>query len=256
MRSSDTHQGLDWLTSRPIAHRGYHNPSEGRMENGVKAIAAAVENNFSIELDVQLTSDREALVFHDETLDRLTHETGPVLARSSADIKTLPFCETDDRIATLGEILDLVNGRVPVIVELKSHWDKSDFLVRRTIEIARAYKGPIAIMSFDPFMVAGLRTLAPNIPRGIVAERRFTEQGQTVTPFQAFYLGNLCHWLQTRPDFISYAINDLPAPVPSAIRRWTRIPLICWTVRTAEQRRKAAIECDQITFEGFHPDRD
>lgn len=244
---------LDWLTSRPIAHRGFHNLSENRMENGVNAIQAAIDNNFAIELDVQLTSDREALVFHDDTLDRLTHETGPVRSRSAADIKALSFRETTDRIATLDEICEMVGGRVPLVVELKSHWDQTEFLVRRTIEVARTYSGPITLMSFDPYMVAGLKALAPNLPRGIIAERRFADHGYAISRLQAFTMGHLCHWPQTRPDFISYSINDLPALIPAAFRRWGRIPMICWTVRTRDQRLKAAAECDQITFEGFNP---
>lgn len=248
---------ISWLTSRPIAHRGYHNKNEGRIENTPSAIAAAIERNFSIEVDVQELADGDALVFHDDTLDRLTFETGPVIARAFDDLKDVVMRGTSDKLWRLDDLLDLINGRVGLCIEIKSHFrrDSQRAFVTRIAERLARYKGPVVVKSFDPDMLSVLREVAPDLPRGIVADntRDMKEWGRR-TRIERFMLRHLLHAPRTRPHFVSYCVHHLPAFGPTILRRWFGCPLITWTVRTEEDRKRAELFADQIVFEGFDPE--
>lgn len=248
---------LSWLVARPIAHRGYHNAGQGRIENTLPSVMAAVERGFAIEVDIQLTGDGEAVVFHDETLDRLTVETGALMGRTAKDLATVRFKgATDARIFTLAELFEAVNERVTLVVEIKSQWSRKRSLplVTRAVEIARTYKGPLAFKSFDPDIVTELYRQAPGITRGIVADRTddLHYYGH-LSRMERFALRHLLHAPRSRPDFVSYCIDDLPMPGPSFLRKLGK-PLMTWTVRRPEQRAKAAVEADQMVFEGFDPE--
>src|SRR6195952_3236622 len=121
----------DWLTARPVAHRGLHDAARGIIENMPGAAAAAVAANFSIECDIQLTADGEAMVHHDDTLGRLTEGSGALLGMTSAELKAIPFRDTQERMMSLGDLCALVNGRVPLVIEVKSHFDGDRRLVKR-----------------------------------------------------------------------------------------------------------------------------
>lgn len=249
---------LAFLTRRPIAHRGYHDIGAGRVENTLSAVRAAVDRGFAIEVDVQATADGEAVVFHDFTLDRLTTGTGRVDARSVAELKAVAFkAAPDERIPTLGELLGTVAGRVPLVVEIKSEFErpKSLTLTERTAALLSAYHGPVAAMSFDPEIVAALRRLAPGVPRGIVADDATDAHHYgRLGALDRLSLRHLLHALRTRPDFVSYAVKHLPAPGPSFLGKIFGVPLICWTVRSREDWARARAAGAQITFEGFDPD--
>ncbi len=243
-----------WLTARPIAHRGLHDRARGVIENTRGAFAAAVAGGFAIECDVQLTSDGEAVVHHDFTLGRLTRGSGRLDAMSAADLKTVPFNETADRIEPLADILALVGGRVPVVVEIKSAFEGDLRLTRRTVSVARAAGGQVALKSFDPNIVAALRMLAPDLPRGIIAERHY-EDGEwaKLAPALKAQLGSLGHLPETAPDFISYSVNDLAENAGMLAELAPGLPIMTWTVRTPEQRAVAEKFADQMVFEGFVP---
>lgn len=244
----------DWLTARPVAHRGLHDLSRGIVENTPSAIRAAVEHGFSIEIDVQRTADGEAIVHHDEALGRLT-EGREALASLTADrLKQVAFKQTADRMVTLGELCDLIAGRSVLVVEIKSLFDGDVRLVKRVAEVLAAYRGPAVAMSFDPEQVAALRHIAPNIVRGIVAQRRYDDgHWAEASPAQRRRMTTLRHALATQPHFVAYSVNDLPAPAPWIARHLFRCPLLTWTVRTPEQQRRAARYADQMIFEGFVP---
>ena len=159
-----------WLAASPIAHRGLHDLTNGVVENSPRAAQAAIDRGFAIECDVQLTADGEAVVFHDFSLDRLTAASGTVLARSARELTGLRYRSGSDQIATLAEFLDLIGGRVPLICEIKSRFDGDLRLAGRVAALASAYHGPIAVKSFDPVVIAHLRT-APPCPLGMVASR-------------------------------------------------------------------------------------
>lgn len=243
-----------WLTARPIAHRALHNAARGVVENTPSAVDAALARNFAIEVDIQLSADGEVMVFHDDTLERLTMGEGPAKALTAAQLKALELHGTADRMMTLAELLARVAGRVALIIELKSHFDGDTAVAARAVEILADYGGPAALMSFDPDLVAAVRRLAPAIPRGITMEHRYDDpEWDILAPATKYAWGNLLHFPRTRPDFIAHYVKELPATAVSLARRATGLPVLSWTVRTPEDRAVAARHADQIIFEGFLP---
>jgi glycerophosphoryl diester phosphodiesterase len=244
----------DWLTARPVAHRGLHDRARGILENMPGAVQAAIAGNFSIEVDLQLTADGEAMVHHDDALGRLTEGSGALRGMTAAALKAIAFKDTAERMMSLGELLALVAGRTPLVIEVKSHFDGDRKLVRRMSEVLSAYQGPVAGMSFDPDQVLGLRELMPALPRGITAERTYTAaEWPEASPAQRRNMRHLRHVFATRPQFVAYRIDDLQAPAPWIARNIFGLPLLTWTVRTPEQRQRAARHADQVIFEGFTP---
>jgi glycerophosphoryl diester phosphodiesterase len=244
--------GPDWLISRPIAHRGLHNAAAGTVENTASAAAAAIAGNYAIETDVQISADGEAMVFHDDDLERLTDGHGPVASKTAAELKLIPFKRTADRMMTLAEYCDLIAGRVTLVVEMKSRFDGDLRLADRVIAVLKSYAGPVAVMSFDPAPVAHVRLAGPALTRGIVAERRYDHpEWRSLTARTKRNLAYMLHATQSCPQFIAYNINDLPAPVPRLAGALFGIPVLTWTVRTDAQRARATRNADQMIFEGF-----
>src|SRR3984893_13846874 len=163
----------DWLTARPVAHRGLHDIARGIVENMPGAFEAAISGNFAIETDLQLSADGEAMVHHDDALGRLNEGSGALLGMTAAELKAVKFKDTPERMMSLGDLCALVKGRVPIFIEVKSHYDADRKLVRRMAEVLAAYSGPAAGMSFDPDQVLALREAMPALPRGIVAEGKY-----------------------------------------------------------------------------------
>lgn len=245
----------DWLTARPVAHRGLHDRARGIVENMPAAAQAAIAGNFAIECDVQLTSDGEAMVHHDDELGRLTEGSGALLEKTAAELKGVAFRDTPERMMTLGDLCSLVAGRVPLVIEVKSHFDGDRRLVSRMAEVLASYSGPAVGMSFDPDHVVGLRELIPARPRGIVAERHYTAgDWPEASPAQRRGMTHMRHFFRTQPDFVAYWVDELPAVAPWIARNIFGCPLLTWTVRTGAQRQRAAHHADQMIFEGFRPE--
>jgi glycerophosphoryl diester phosphodiesterase len=242
--------GLDWLIARPIAHRGLHDGA-GAIENTPSAVSAAIAAGYAIEVDLQVAADGEAMVHHDAALGRLTDGDGRLDALTAGELKTVRFKATAERMMTLGDLLDLVGGRVALVLELKSRFDGDARLPRRTAEILKTYSGPVAAMSFDPEQVAAIQDLAPGLPRGIVAQR--DRGGDRVALGRRDKLAYLLLGLRSRPHFVAYRVQDLPAPGPLLARYALGMPLLTWTVRTPADRRRAERWADQMIFEGFRP---
>src|ERR1700758_370306 len=244
----------DWLTRRPVAHRGLHDAARGIIENMPAAARAAVDGNFAIECDIQLSADGEAMVHHDGVLDRLTEASGKLRDKTAAELKSVAFKATSERMMTLTDLCDLVAGRVPLVIEVKSTFDGDRKLVKRMAEVLAVYKGPAVGMSFDPDQVMALREIIPSRPRGIVAEHAYTaEDWPDASPAQRHGMTHLRHFFRTRPDFVAYWVNELPSLAPWLARNLLGCPLLTWTVRTGEQRARAARHADQMIFEGFVP---
>ena len=244
----------DWVTGRPVAHRGLHDADRGIIENMPAAAQAAIAGNFGIECDVQLTADGEAMVHHDDALGRLTEGSGALLGQTAAELKAIRFKGTSERMMSLADLCALVAGRVPLVIEVKSHFDGDRKLVARMAEVLAAYRGPVVGMSFDPDQVLALRELAPGLARGIIAERSYEEADWPgTTPAQRQGMLHLRHAFRTRPHFVAYWVDELPAPAPWIARNIFGLPLLTWTVRTPEQRARAARHADQMIFEGFRP---
>ena len=244
----------EWLTARPVAHRGLHDAARGIIENMPGAAEAAVASNFAIECDIQLSADGEAMVHHDGALGRLTEGNGKLREKTAAELKAVPFKATSERMMTLADLCDLVAGRVPLVIEVKSVFDGDRKLVKQMAEVLSSYKGPAVGMSFDPDQVMALRELIPSRPRGIVAERHYTaEDWPEASPAQRRDMTHLRHFFRTRPDFVAYYVDELPTLAPWLARHVFRCALLTWTVRTPAQRARAAQYADQMIFEGFVP---
>ncbi|MBR1228577.1 MULTISPECIES: glycerophosphodiester phosphodiesterase [unclassified Bradyrhizobium] len=244
----------DWLTARPVAHRGLHDAARGILENMPGAVQAAIAGNFSIEVDIQLSADGEAMVHHDNALGRLTEGSGALLGKTAAELKAVKFKNTPERMMTLSDLCTLVAGRVPLVIEVKSHFDGDRRLVGRMAEVLATYSGPAVGMSFDPDQVLALRELIPLLPRGIVAEREYTEdEWPEASAAQRRGMTHLRHAFRTRPHFVAYWVNELPAAAPWIARNIFGLPLLTWTVRTPDQRARAISYADQMIFEGFVP---
>ena len=220
------------------------------------AIEAAVARRFSIEVDLQLTADGDAVVHHDDELGRLNEGSGALTELTVAQLKAVKFKNTADRIMTLSDLLGIVTGRVGLVLEIKSHYDFDRKLVERVAQVLASYQGPVVAMSFDPDQIAVLKDIAPQIRRGIVAERDYYTDPywNRLTARQRFEMTALRHAFRTRPDFVAYSIDDLPAPAPWVARHIFGRPLLTWTVRTEEQRTRARSHADQMIFEGFVPE--
>ena len=241
--------GLDWLTARPLAHRGLH--GEGVIENTASAFAAAIAAGYGMETDLQVSADGEAMVYHDEALGRLTEGSGKLAEMSAAEIKQVRFKATGDRILTLGELCELVAGRATLLLELKSRFDGDERLVRRTAAVLAGYNAPAAVMSFDPGMVQMARRIVPGLTRGIVAQRHY-DDWPALPKAHARSMAHLLHVPRTRPQFVAYRVQDLPT-LATTVLRLVNLPLLTWTVRTDADRRRATAYADQIIFEGWRP---
>ena len=233
---------LRWLTARPIAHRGLHDLARGRPENSLAAFEAAIAGRYAIECDLHLAADGVPVVFHDDDLYRLTGEEGPVRDRTSAELGSFRLLGTQEWVPTLQEILTAVEGRVPLLIELKHIAGRDQGFAAAVAEQLKRYDGPVALMSFDPALVADVKAAAPQLPRGLTASGDWRRGGEQLRAIRS--LG---------ADFVSYAIDDLPTWAPVVANRILGIPLICWTVRNPAQLAKAKVWTDQITFEGFLP---
>jgi glycerophosphoryl diester phosphodiesterase len=245
---------LDWLIARPVAHRGLHDAANGVIENSVSAFAAAIAGNYAIECDLQLSADGEAMVHHDDALGRLTEGAGRLDAMTAGALAQVAFKGTGDRMLTLGQLCDLVAGRVTLVIELKGRFNSDPRLPERAAKVLAGYAGPAGLMSFDPAQVAALREIAPKLVRGIVAERRYRHRdwdrlsARTKSAMAYFH-----HALRTRPQFIAYSVKDLPGAIPAIARSVFGLPLLTWTVRNEDDRERAKRHADQMIFEGFRP---
>lgn len=244
--------GLEWLTARPVAHRGLH--GNGIIENSLSAAAAAIAANYAIEVDLQLSADGEVVVFHDDTLDRLTVENGPVGERTVAELTKIKLASSGDTIPTLADLLMLVAGTTPLVLELKSSWDRDTKLAEKVSTQLVDYAGPVAVMSFDPDLVAALKNHAPGLPRGIVAERWYRYKDWDFLSFgRKQALGLLLHIFRTKPHFVAYAQFDLPAIAPLLARFLFGMRLLTWTVRTEKERARVSKWVNQVIFEHIRP---
>ena len=245
----------NWLTARPVAHRGLHDRARGIVENMPGAVKAAIAGDFSIEVDIQLTADGEAMVHHDHALGRLTEGSGLLIEKTADELRAVKFKDTPERMMSLGDLCTLVAGRTPLVIEVKSQFSGDRRLVKRMAEVLSSYDGPAVGMCFDPDQVLALREFMPSRPRGVVAQRNYDDGSWSkLTKEQRDGMLYLRHGFQTQPHFVAFSINDLPAAAPWIARNIFGCPLLTWTVRTPEQRARAAQYADQMIFEGFVPE--
>lgn len=226
------------MIAKPFAHRGLH--GAGRAENSRAAFEAAIAAGHGIELDVQASADGEAMVIHDFALERLTEGCGAVRSLPAADLRRIRLKGTDETIPTLAEILALIGGRAPLLIEVKSPDRRVAALIRAAAAALVGYPGPAAVMSFNPEIGRWLARYAPERLRGLVV----SEAGKR---WRGMAGRQFALW-RARPDFLAYDIRDLPSRFAEA-RRERGMKVLTWTVRTLADRARAAEHADQIIYE-------
>ncbi|MCJ8051891.1 glycerophosphodiester phosphodiesterase [Shinella curvata] len=232
---------FNWLTERPIAHRGYHDLNRAIWENTLSAFARAVEAGFAIECDLQYVADAIPVVFHDDDLKRLCGIEGDVRQRTAAELGLLTIGGTADKVPTLRQLLDLVKGRVPLVLELKGRKGDDDGFAMAVLDAIEGYEGPIALMSFDTWLLKDLKEIGTTRPVGLTADGARPENFAVHEEAMQYGL-----------DFISYYYGHLPNAFISRQRDLGK-QVITWTVRDDEARTITALNADQMTFEGFDP---
>ena len=234
---------IAWIKKRPIAHRGSHDPNKLSWENTLSAFAAAVDKNFAIECDVHLSSDGVPVILHDVDLKRLTGSEGFVWQRTAAELQALSIGGTSDHLPTLAETLALVAGRVPLVIELKGIAGHDAGMVAKVAAQLRKYKGKVALMSFDHWIIRDFPKDAPGIPAGLTAYGGMRQE------FEAH-----ASMLVNGISFVSYDVTALPNPFVAFLRERLAMPVISWTVRDRAALALSLAHADQMTFEGFDPD--
>ena len=243
----------------PLAHRGFHDIALRRPENSAAACRAAVEARYGIELDVQLSADGRAMVFHDDTLDRLTDRSGLVASLTAADLGRILLRDSDDYIPTLRQVLALVAGRVPLLIEIKENLDTmlpgSGKLEAAVAKDLSGYHGPVAVMSFNPHCVAEMARLAPAIARGITTEDYDPAKSAPIPAAVCAVLRDIPDYDRTLSSFISHKASDLARPRVTDLKA-QGAGILCWTIRSPQAEAKARLIAHNITFEGYaaaHP---
>lgn len=243
---------------RPIAHRGLHDASKGVVENTAPAFAAAIAHGYGIECDVRPAADGTPFVFHDLELARLIDARGPITEQSAVSLSRLTYRGSRERLLSLAELLDLVGGRVPLLIEVKSEWQQPDAVfVGAVARHVMAYKGPAAVMSFDPSVMAAFKLLAPTVPRGIVSGLYEGDDwwNDVIGPERAYRLAHLIESGPAAPHFFAYDVKALPTAVTRFLREGLGMALFAWTVRTEADLTTAALWADAPIFEGCDPRR-
>lgn len=231
------------------AHRGLHDAEQA--ENSLSAFRLAVENGYGIELDVRLSKDETLVVFHDDTLDRVCGEEGKVIDYTSSELATMRLAGTEEGIPTLEEVLSLVNGRVPLLIEIKE--SASDNAVSLAVaEALKGYSGPLLIESFNPLSLCRIRERLPQIPRGLLCDH-YTKKPEYRKPVY-----HLLQWFllnfKAKPDFYAYNFLCRGFFPFRLLRMLHKRPLFAWTVKTQldhEICREGGFAT--IIFEGFIP---
>lgn len=240
--------------AKPIAHRGLHDIAIGQAENSRKAFAAALAQGYGIELDVQPSRDGVPMVFHDYDLMRLTGEPGAIMQRDASELVGLPLLHDGDGIPTLAQVLHLVAGRVPLVIELKDQdgglGSNIGTLTQATAALLREYQGNVAVMSFNPHMVAELAQLLPNVPRGLVAGPFRAENWPMLSSETRERLRQIPDYDRCGCSFISYRDTHLRDPRVAELKS-QGATILCWTVRSAKAEAEAREIADNITFEGY-----
>ncbi len=238
----------------PLAHRALHDCAAGRPENSRAAIRAAVAAGYGIEIDIQPSRDGVPMVFHDYDLKRLTGSPGPIAGRTAAELGALRLLDAEDGIPTLAEVLALVAGRVPVLIEVKDQdgamGANVGALEQAIGAVVAGYDGPLALMSFNPHSVAALATAAPLVPRGLTTSGYAPEDWKLIPAAVRDHRRAIPDYARTGSSFISHEAADLARPRVGELKASGAV-ILCWTIRSPEAEAEARKFADNITFEGY-----
>ncbi|MDH4384093.1 MAG: glycerophosphodiester phosphodiesterase [Caulobacter sp.] len=248
-RHEDFGQAWELLFSPPVAHRGLWSPG-GAPENSLGAFQAACAGGYGIELDVQITADGEAVVFHDYGLARMTGVEGRVRDHSLSDLQALRLAGTDETIPTLAEALVEIGHRALVHIELKTPFGEVGPLEKRVSEVLIDHNGPICVIGFNPYSHAWFADHHPQIMRGLDSYRWNDANASTLAPELRKSYAALEQVSIARPDFLALDHRMLPSPEAERYRQ-QGMPIIAWTVRNLEDGERLEPFCDNVIFEGF-----
>lgn len=230
-----------WLLEKPCAHRGYFDNNNGIPENSSAAYERAIEKNYPIEMDIQLSKDGKLVCFHDDNLIRMTGVDSLIWDKTLDEIKSLRLLNTDEVIMTFEEFLSLVDGKVPLLIEIKHQREKG--IEEKVINALKGYTGEYVIQSFDPLIMIKIKKLAPDVIRGQLA---CANPGQN-SKFKNNILRKCGLNFLVKPDFINYCLNDLPTKYSVG----KNIPLLCWTIRDEQDKQKAEKYAVSYVFENL-----
>ena len=242
-------EAWDLLFHPPVAHRGLWSPG-GAPENSLAAFRAACVAGYGIELDVQLSADGEAMVFHDDSLARLTGAEGRLSDRTAAELAELRLAGTDEPIPTLLEVLALVGRRSLVLVELKTPAGGVGPLEQRVHDTLVDHAGPVAVIGFNPYSHAWFAERFPGVLRGLNSYSY--ADAPSLEPKQRAAYARLEQTQIARPHFLSLGLDILPSTAAASLRA-EGLPVVAWTVRQPAQWMAIEADCDNLIFEGFRP---
>lgn len=231
------------------AHRGLFNNEAGIPENSMAAFRLAVEHGYGIETDIHLSKDGVCVLHHDDTLNRICGVEGLLREKTAEELTRISLLGTAETVPLFSEFLKLVDGRVPLVLELKSEVGNREALVDEVLRNLEGYTGPYCIESFDPRILAVLRRRAPHVVRGQLAGRL----GKSVSPLTGFLLRNLLLNVIARPDFVAYRFTDRKNPIFRLNTSLLGATRVYWTIRTPEDFAAAKKDGGIPIFEGFEP---
>ncbi|MGV8950828.1 MAG: glycerophosphodiester phosphodiesterase family protein [Cypionkella sp.] len=238
----------------PLAHRAYHNRAERRPENSRGAVQAAVAAGYGIEIDVQLSRDGLAMVFHDEWMERLTEATGLLRDYTAAELGKTLLRDSDEGIPTLAEVLALVAGQVPLLIEIKDQTEamtQTDGRLEAAVaDQLASYSGPVAVMSFNPHCIAHISRLAPQIPRGLTTSAYDPKAWAPLPAETCARLRAIPDYEATGSSFISHEAADLTSPRVAELKS-QGATILCWTIKSAAAEAKAREIAQNVTFEQY-----
>lgn len=236
---------LSFLCENLIAHRGYHNKSEGIPENSIVAFDRAIQNNYIIELDVHILKDNNIVVFHDNDTMRMTGKKIDLKTATLNEISELKLNDTKYKIPLFEEVLKLVNGKVPIIIELKTD-NKPGRLEMELTKLLKNYNGKYVVKSFNPMSVYWFKKHEPNIIRGQLSAEFKKDKMLWI---KKFLLRNLYFNILTKPDFVSYCIESFPNKRVKKFRK--KHIVLGWTARDNIIFEKGKKYCDNLICENF-----
>lgn len=243
---------MEWLFKTPIAHRGLHN--DKFAENSMSAFKAAIDKGLSIEIDVHMSKDGKVVVFHDLTLTRLCGDKRKIIQLDYSELKTLKLNNTEDTIPTLSELLELIDGKVGLLIEIKYRFSKLYKSISEEVyKLIKDYKGNVAIQSFSPKVVRWFKNNAPEVPRGLLATGYQNMDlphlmKSSMRALNRFFGDKIVR--NADPDFIAYNIESFPSPTMKRYRS-SGIPFLTWTVREMNHLNIAKEWADNIIFENL-----
>lgn len=240
-----------WIVEKFIAHRGFFDNGNGVPENSLIAFEKAIENGYAIELDVHTLHDGTVVVFHDDQLGRMTGKDGYLKNLTQSDLQNYKLLNTEYSIPTLQDVLNLVNGRTPILIEVKSENVKVGADESIIYSVLKNYKGEFAVQSFNPLTIEWFKNNAPEITRGLLCSK-YHKVDNPKSWLKKFALRNMLLNKRAKPQFIAFNVQDLPAQILKS-KKCKGLPILGWTVKSQAQYLEAVKYVDNIIFQDFKP---